>query len=79
MASVCGSSPAMMGAGVPLEAPVAGMAMGLIKEGERYAVWTDIMGDVDLRVAGTPAGVTPLPWVHRQRAPKPRPAFDFQS
>ncbi|MDF1765616.1 MAG: polyribonucleotide nucleotidyltransferase [Gammaproteobacteria bacterium] len=66
MASVCGSSLAMMDAGVPLKAPVAGIAMGLIKEGERFAVLTDILGDedhlgdMDFKVAGTDEGVTAL-------------------
>jgi len=66
MASVCGSSLAMMDAGVPIAAPVAGIAMGLIKEGERFAVLTDILGDedhlgdMDFKVAGTSAGVTAL-------------------
>ncbi|MEX1031761.1 MAG: polyribonucleotide nucleotidyltransferase [Cellvibrionaceae bacterium] len=66
MASVCGSSLALMDAGVPLKAPVAGVAMGLIKEGERFAVLTDIMGDedhlgdMDFKVAGTPNGITAL-------------------
>jgi polyribonucleotide nucleotidyltransferase len=66
MASVCGSSLAMMDAGVPLAAPVAGIAMGLIKEGDRFAVLTDILGDedhlgdMDFKVAGTAAGVTAL-------------------
>lgn len=66
MASVCGSSLAMMDAGVPITAPVAGIAMGLIKEGERFAVLTDILGDedhlgdMDFKVAGTAAGVTAL-------------------
>jgi polyribonucleotide nucleotidyltransferase len=66
MASVCGSSLAMMDAGVPLSAPVAGIAMGLIKEGDRFAVLTDILGDedhlgdMDFKVAGTSAGVTAL-------------------
>lgn len=66
MASVCGSSLAMMDAGVPLTAPVAGIAMGLIKEGERFAVLTDILGDedhlgdMDFKVAGTANGVTAL-------------------
>lgn len=66
MASVCGSSLAMMDAGVPLTAPVAGIAMGLIKEGDRFAVLTDILGDedhlgdMDFKVAGTNAGVTAL-------------------
>jgi len=66
MASVCGSSLAMMDAGVPLKAPVAGVAMGLIKEGDQYAVLTDIMGDedhlgdMDFKVAGTTNGVNAL-------------------
>ncbi len=66
MASVCGSSLAMMDAGVPIKAPVAGIAMGLIKEGENFAVLTDILGDedhlgdMDFKVAGTPDGITAL-------------------
>ncbi|GFZ75863.1 polyribonucleotide nucleotidyltransferase [Pseudohongiella nitratireducens] len=66
MASVCGSSLAMMDAGVPITAPVAGIAMGLIKEGERFSVITDILGDedhlgdMDFKVAGTQTGVTAL-------------------
>jgi polyribonucleotide nucleotidyltransferase len=66
MASVCGSSLALMDAGVPITAPVAGVAMGLIKEDDRHAVLTDIMGDedhlgdMDFKVAGTTAGVTAL-------------------
>ena len=66
MASVCGSSLSMMDAGVPISAPVAGIAMGLIKEGERFAVLTDILGDedhlgdMDFKVAGTAQGVTAL-------------------
>ncbi|WP_297527886.1 polyribonucleotide nucleotidyltransferase [Thiohalobacter sp.] len=66
MASVCGSSLSMMDAGVPLKAPVAGVAMGLIKEGDKFAVLTDIMGDedhlgdMDFKVAGTSDGVTAL-------------------
>jgi len=66
MASVCGSSLAMMDAGVPLSAPVAGIAMGLIKEGDRFSVITDILGDedhlgdMDFKVAGTANGVTAL-------------------
>jgi polyribonucleotide nucleotidyltransferase len=66
MASVCGSSLSMMDAGVPISAPVAGVAMGLIKEGDDYAVLTDILGDedhlgdMDFKVAGTAAGVTAL-------------------
>jgi polyribonucleotide nucleotidyltransferase len=66
MASVCGSSLSMMDAGVPLARPVAGIAMGLIKEADRYAVLSDILGDedhlgdMDFKVAGTDAGVTAL-------------------
>ena len=66
MASVCGASLALMDAGVPLRAPVAGVAMGLIKEGERFAVLTDILGDedhlgdMDFKVAGSETGVTAL-------------------
>jgi len=66
MASVCGSSLAMMDAGVPLKSPVAGIAMGLIKEGERYAVLSDILGDedhlgdMDFKVAGTANGISAL-------------------
>ena len=66
MATVCGSSLAMMDAGVPVKRPVAGIAMGLILEGERYAVLSDILGDedhlgdMDFKVAGTDAGVTSL-------------------
>src|SRR5690606_21885696 len=66
MASVCGSSLALMDAGVPLSAPVAGIAMGLIKEGDRFSVITDILGDedhlgdMDFKVAGTANGVTAL-------------------
>jgi polyribonucleotide nucleotidyltransferase len=66
MASVCGSTLALMDTGVPIKAPVAGVAMGLIKEGERYAILTDILGaedhlgDMDFKVAGTPKGITAL-------------------
>lgn len=66
MASVCGASLAMMDAGVPLKAPVAGIAMGLVKEGDRFSILTDILGDedhlgdMDFKVAGTAAGVTAL-------------------
>ncbi|MHB1949280.1 MAG: polyribonucleotide nucleotidyltransferase [Gammaproteobacteria bacterium] len=66
MASVCGTSLALMDAGVPTRAHVAGIAMGLVKEGERFAVLTDILGDedhlgdMDFKVAGTDAGVTAL-------------------
>lgn len=65
-ASICGSTLAMMDAGVPIKAPVAGIAMGLVKEGERVTVLTDIqgmedhLGDMDFKVAGTEAGVTAL-------------------
>ncbi len=66
MASVCGTSLALMDAGVPIKAPVAGVAMGLIKEGDQFAVITDILGDedhlgdMDFKVAGTAKGVTAL-------------------
>ncbi|MBW4051934.1 MAG: polyribonucleotide nucleotidyltransferase [Proteobacteria bacterium] len=66
MASVCGSSLALMDAGVPIKAPVAGVAMGLVLEGGRYKVLTDILGDedhlgdMDFKVAGTKDGVTAL-------------------
>jgi len=66
MASVCGSSLALMDAGVPIKAPVAGIAMGLIKEGDDFAVLSDIMGDedhlgdMDFKVAGTSDGITAL-------------------
>ncbi|GAB6875734.1 polyribonucleotide nucleotidyltransferase [Thermaerobacter litoralis] len=66
MASTCGSTLALMDAGVPIRAPVAGVAMGLIKEGDRFAVLTDIqgiedhLGDMDFKVAGTREGVTAI-------------------
>ncbi|QAY94911.1 polyribonucleotide nucleotidyltransferase [Methylovirgula ligni] len=66
MATVCGSSLALMDAGVPLKAPTAGIAMGLILEGERFAVLSDILGDedhlgdMDFKVAGTATGITSL-------------------
>jgi polyribonucleotide nucleotidyltransferase len=66
MASVCGTSLALMDAGVPISAPVAGVAMGLVKEGSRFQVLTDILGDedhlgdMDFKVAGTKDGVTAL-------------------
>ena len=66
MASVCGGSLALMDAGVPLKAHVAGIAMGLIKEGNKFAVLSDILGDedhlgdMDFKVAGTAAGITAL-------------------
>ncbi len=66
MATVCGSSLSMMDAGVPLQRPVAGIAMGLIKEGDKFAVLSDILGDedhlgdMDFKVAGTESGITAL-------------------
>jgi polyribonucleotide nucleotidyltransferase len=66
MATVCGSSLAMMDAGIPLKRPVAGIAMGLIKEAEKFAVLSDILGDedhlgdMDFKVAGTSEGITSL-------------------
>ena len=66
MASVCGTSLSLMDAGVPLKAPVAGVAMGLVKEGDEFAVLTDILGDedhlgdMDFKVAGTDGGITAL-------------------
>lgn len=66
MASVCGASLALMDAGVPMKAPVAGIAMGLVKEGDKFAVLTDILGDedhlgdMDFKVAGSANGITAL-------------------
>ncbi len=66
MATVCGAALSLMDAGVPLKAPVAGVAMGLVKEGEKYAILTDIAGaedhygDMDFKVAGTREGITAL-------------------
>jgi polyribonucleotide nucleotidyltransferase len=66
MASVCGTSLALMDAGVPIKAPVAGVAMGLVKDGDRYQVLTDILGDedhlgdMDFKVAGTSEGISAL-------------------
>src|SRR3546814_14520370 len=66
MATVCGSSLSLMDAGVPLKRPVAGIAMGLIKEGDDFAVLSDILGDEDhlgdmnFKVAGTATGITAL-------------------
>ena len=66
MATVCGASLSLMDAGVPIKSPVAGVAMGLIKEGEQFAVLTDILGDedhlgdMDFKVAGTAQGITAL-------------------
>jgi len=66
MASVCGTSMALMDAGVPIKAPVAGVAMGLVKDGDKYAILTDILGDedhlgdMDFKVAGSTEGITAL-------------------
>ncbi|TLN19572.1 polyribonucleotide nucleotidyltransferase, partial [bacterium] len=66
MASVCGSTLALMDTGVPIKAPVAGVAMGLVKEGDKYVILTDIQGaedhygDMDFKVAGTKEGITAL-------------------
>ncbi|MBS1249235.1 MAG: Polyribonucleotide nucleotidyltransferase [Chloroflexi bacterium] len=66
MASVCGSTLSLMDTGVPIQAPVAGVAMGLVKDGDRYAILTDIqgledhLGDMDFKVAGTENGITAL-------------------
>ena len=66
MATVCGTSLALMDAGVPIKEPVAGIAMGLIKEGENFRVLSDILGDedhlgdMDFKVAGTKDGITSL-------------------
>ena len=73
MASVCGTSLALMDAGVPLKKPTAGIAMGLILEGDRYAVLSDILGDedhlgdMDFKVAGTEDGITSLADGHQDR------------
>ncbi len=78
MATVCGSSLAMMDAGVPLTRPVAGIAMGLIKEGERFAVLSDILGDedhlgdMDFKVAGTGEGRHRAADGHQDRRRSPR-------
>ena len=66
MATVCGTSMSLMDAGVPLERPVAGIAMGLIKENDKYVILSDILGDedhlgdMDFKVAGTSEGITSL-------------------
>ena len=71
MATVCGTSLALMDAGVPLARPVAGIAMGLIKEGDDYAVLSDILGDedhlgdMDFKVAGTDTGLQLCRWISR--------------
>jgi polyribonucleotide nucleotidyltransferase len=74
MASVCGTSLSLMDAGVPVKAPVAGVAMGLIKEGDEFAVLTDILGDedhlgdMDFKVAGSEDGITALQMEQSQQA-----------
>ena len=81
MATVCGGSLAMMDAGVPLKAPVAGVAMGLIMEGEKYAVLTDILGDedhlgdMDFKVCGTDKGITAIQMDIKIEGP---PARDYE-
>ena len=66
MGSVCSGSMALMDAGVPLESPVAGIAMGLVMEGDRYKILSDILGDedhlgdMDFKVAGTSKGITAI-------------------
>ena len=73
MASVCSGCLALMDAGVPIKAPVAGIAMGMIKDGDHMAVLTDIMGledhlgDMDFKVAGTRTGSPPSRWTSRLR------------
>jgi polyribonucleotide nucleotidyltransferase len=75
MASVCGSTLALMDAGVPIDAPVAGIAMGLVTDSEsgKYAILSDIqgmedaLGDMDFKVAGTGEGVQPSRWTSRSR------------
>jgi polyribonucleotide nucleotidyltransferase len=74
MATVCGTSLALMDAGVPLKAPVAGIAMGLIKEGNEFAVLSDILGDedhlgdMDFKVAGTEKASPRCRWTSRSTA-----------
>ena len=74
MASVCGASLALMDAGVPLKRPTAGIAMGLILEGERFAVLSDILGDedhlgdMDFKVAGTDRASPRCRWTSRSPA-----------
>ena len=71
MATVCGSSLALMDAGVPLEKPIAGIAMGLIKEENKFVVLTDILGDedhlgdMDFKVAGTEEESPPCKWISK--------------
>jgi polyribonucleotide nucleotidyltransferase len=79
MATVCGGTLAMMDAGVPIKAPVAGVAMGLIMEGDKYAVLTDILGDedhlgdMDFKVCGTARASPPSRWTSRSRASPAHP------
>jgi polyribonucleotide nucleotidyltransferase len=86
MATVCGGSLSMMDAGIPLRAPVAGVAMGLVKEGDQYAILTDIAGaedhygDMDFKVTGTTVGITALQSRPRSCArPCNRPSADVCS
>ena len=78
MASVCGTSLSLMDAGVPIKAPVAGVAMGLVHEGERFQVLTDILGDedhlgdMDFKVAGTPTASPRCRWTSRSTASRAR-------
>ncbi len=78
MASVCGASLSMMDAGVPIQAPVAGIAMGLIKDDNRFAILTDIigdedhLGDMDFKVAGTMSGIPLYRWISRLRVSQGR-------
>ena len=75
MASVCGGTLALMDAGVPIKAPVAGIAMGLVKEGEKIAILSDILGDedhlgdMDFKVCGTKKGITVHPDGHQDHRP----------
>ena len=78
MGSVCGSTLALMDAGVPIKAPVSGIAMGLVKEGDDYVILTDIqgaedhLGDMDFKVAGTREGITAPRWTSRSPASRRR-------
>ena len=72
MATVCAGTMAMLDAGVPLKEPVAGIAMGLVKEGDKYAVLSDILGDedhlgdMDFKVTGTKDGISPNGYKNRR-------------
>ena len=79
MATVCGATLALMDAGVPVSTPIAGIAMGLVKEGDAYAILTDIAGaedhygDMDFKVAGSKTGITGLHrWTSRSRTSRMR-------